>query len=517
MGRTEEGDTESTSSVQAVVPENLSELEMRVLGYAAAIGRDFDFPLMQTALEMDEERLAEILEDLVHKGVFREGRGGDQYSFVREEAMVQATRDISSSRMRVIHRKIAEAAEKLNPNPTAEVIPELARHFYLGKVHEKSLLYNRYSATLARNSFSPDAAIQYLERVLEDIDEMGGTRSVERADIYRELGDLSVATGDGGKADEYYGKALELMPSEDGGTLRALVLLARAEAAREIDRLDQTKLYCAEAITHLERAGQKKGLAMAHRLLARAAFKEGLFDVGRKEIDRTFELLDPVEDAKEIARCYIDLGNIYTTSDVEADQQTGAEYYRKAIQTLEPLKDYREISRAHNNLAVLIANTRPEQALKELAEARKYAEKAKDRRSVGWALFNSVEFLLVLHRTEEAEKANDEAEAILSKLSDPMGMQQVALNRGILGHYHKNYPEAEAGYRDSLRRAEALGYTLLIVELHARLAEMYLDWGKKEESRKEIDFVDSVGRDKLIPAAKTIFDRTLERLNANSG
>jgi tetratricopeptide (TPR) repeat protein len=508
---------EGASGIHAVIPANLSETEVRVLGYAAAIGRVFDFALMQSVLEMDEERLSEVLEDLVHKGIFREARGGDQYHFVRDEAMAQATRDISSSRMRVIHRKIAEAYEKLNPNPTGEIVPELARHFYLGKVHEKSLLYNRFSATLARNSFSPDTAILYLERVLDDLNEMGGNRGGELADVYRELGDLSLATGDGGKADEFYARALELMPSEDGGTLRALVLLARAEAAREIDQLDKTKLYSTEARSLFERAGQKKGIALAHRILARAAFKEGEFDVGRTEINKTFELLDPVEDAKEIARCLIDLGNIYTTSDRPEDQQLGADYYRKAIAALEPLKDYREISRAHNNLAVLIANTRPEEALQELAEARKYAEMAKDRRSVGWALFNSVEFLLVLKRVEEAEKANKEAEAILSNLSDPMGMQQVALNRGILGHYHHNYPEAEAGYRDSLRRAETLGYPLLIVELHARLAEMYLDWGKPDAARQEIGIIDTLGRDKLIPAAKAIFDGVLKRLEPNPG
>ena len=132
---------------------------------------------------------------------------------------------------------------------------------------------------------------------------------------------------------------------------------------------------------------------------------------------------------------------------------------------------------------------------------------------MGWALFNSVEFLLVLGRREEAEKANREAETILSNLSDPMGMQQVALNRGILGHYRRDFAEAEAGYQDSLRRAGALGYPLLIVELHARLAEMYVDWGKPLEAHKEVEQVDALGREKLIPAAKTIFDRVLKSLN----
>jgi tetratricopeptide (TPR) repeat protein len=507
---------EPSTVLETAIPANLSENERRVLGYAAAVGREFDFSLMQASLDIDEEKLAEILEDLVHKGVFREIRGGDRYVFTRDEAMAQATRDVSSSRMRVIHRKVAEAMEKLYPNPDGEVIPNMARHFYLGKVHDKSLLYNRYSATLARNSFSPDTAIQYLERVLEDLDEMSGSNSLDRADVYRELGDLFVATGDAAKADEFYGKSLELMPSEEGGTMRAVVLLARAEAARELDRLGRAKMYCAEAITQFERAGQVKGLAMAHRLLGRVAYKEGDFEFGKAEIEKTLALLNPVEDAKDIARCYIDIGNVYSNTDRPEDIALSADYFRKAITALEPLHDYREISRAHNNLAVLISNSDPQEALEELAEAKRYAEMAKDRRSVGWALFNSVEFLLMLGRGEEAERANKEAESILSKLSDPMGMQQVALNEGILGQYHRNYVAAEAGYRKSLQRAEALGYALIIAELHVRLADLYADWERPVEAKKEIALVDSIGRDKVIPSVRPIMDAALEKIRRMS-
>jgi tetratricopeptide (TPR) repeat protein len=503
---------ETPSSQPSQNLASLPDVERRVLSYSATIGKEFEFSILAGAIDIEEERLAEVLEDLVHKGILREVKGGDGYSFTREETLNNAYRDISSSRVRVIHRKVAEAFERLNPDPSPEIIPQMGRHFHIGQLYDKSVLYNWHSARQAMKAFSPDVAIHYLEWVCEDLSHLPDQHRVEESDALKDLGDQFRALGDALRADEYYGKSLEKLPKEEV-TLRALILLSRAEAAREMDKLGQTRQYCEEAIKLLEGSGQKKGLAMAHRSLGRAAFKEGKFDLGRRELDTALGLLDPEKDRRDVARCCIDLGNIYSDSRDPSDQDKGRDYYHKAIPILEALQDYRELFRVHNNLAITLGNDHPREALEQLREARDYAEKAKDRRSLGWALFNSVEFHLELGEEFAASQNNEEARRLLSSLNDPLAKQQITLNAGIIAYHRKAYEVGEREFKNAMKQSEDLGYPHDVAEVRMRLAMLYADWGKKEDLERELSWLDKEGKDRLVPRILSMYEEFKKRLD----
>jgi tetratricopeptide (TPR) repeat protein len=501
----------STSTTIANALAGVKEEEKRVLSYAASIGKEFEFLVLQAAMEMEEEPLAELLERLVHHGVLTELKGGDSYAFVREETLAQSYREISSSRLRVIHKRIAEAYEKLYADPPPEVIPDMGRHFYLGRVHEKSLIYNRYAASIAMNAFSPDVAIHYLERAREDLAALPGDHRLEEAEVLKEIGEQYGAMGEDAREDEFYGESLKKLPEEEL-TMRALLLLSQADAARDMDKLQLTHKYCEEAIRLLEKTGHKKGLAMAHRSLARAAYKESRYELGMKEIEATLGLLDPVKDALEVGRCYIEFGNFLTATSGPADPVKAREYYQRAIQTLEPLHDYQELARAHNNLAIALGPNSPRDALNQLGVARDCAEKAKDKRFLAWILFNSVELHLALGEVMEAAQNNVEARRLLSKLDNPLGLQQVTLNDGILAQHRKAYEESETAYQDALKRAETLGYPQVIVETLVHMAQMHAETGKNDDAVKEIARVKEIGEAKVNPTNLPVYEGLKKQL-----
>jgi tetratricopeptide (TPR) repeat protein len=478
-----------------------------VLSYAAAMGMEFDCSVLEIASEMGEEPLAESLERLVHRGILKELKGGDSYAFVQIVVLAEAYRAITSARVRVIHRKIAEAYEKLYPEPTPQVIPEIGRQFFLGRVHEKSILYNRYAAALAVNAFSPEVAVRYLERVREDLAVMPGDHRVEKAEILKEIGEQYSAIGDDSKADEFFGESLKKLPEEDV-TLRALILLSRADAARENYKFDAMRKYCKEAIRLFAKTGHGKGLAMTYRTLSRAAFKEGQFEVSKKQIEAALSFLDPEKDAKDVARCYIELSNVISSMPDPSYMARAVEYYRKAIRMLEPLSDYSEIARAHINIAICIGEAEPREALKELMEARDCCEKAKNKRLLGWLLVNSVEFHIALDEGIQAAENNTEARRILSKINDTLGLQQVALNEGILAQHKQSYEEAEKAYLSSLKLAEDLGYRQVIIEVEVlmHLAMMYADWGKNAEAVKSIARIKELGEDDINPTDRPAYE-----------
>jgi tetratricopeptide (TPR) repeat protein len=490
----------------------LGETDRRVLSFGAAIGKEFDWSVLITATEMDEEPLAELLERLVHRGILKELNGGDTYAFVRIESFTQAYRDISTSRLRVIHKKVALAYEKLHPNPTPEVIPEIGRHFYLGGVHEKSLLYNRYAARTAMAAFSPDVALFYLERARENLAALPGDHRLETADVLKEMGEQYSAMGDASRADQFYGESLAKLPEEEV-TMRGLVLLSRAIAAREMDKLGLLRKYCEDALQLLEKAGHRKGMALAHRTLSAAAYKEGKFEAGWMEIEATLALLDPEKDARDVASCYIGFGNLLSSRPTPEEQARAIEYYRMAIKTLEPLHDYPRLGSAHNNIAVAIGVSNPREALNELKEARTCAERSRNRRFLGWVLFNSVEMHLELGEEMQAAQNNAEARRILSRYDDPSGLQHVAFNDGILAHRRKAFEDSEKAFRESLKRAEDIGYPSLIAEVLIYMAMMYADWGKKDEANRVVSRIREIGEEKVHPSNRLYYENVKKRLS----
>jgi tetratricopeptide (TPR) repeat protein len=500
-------DTEAVASTIIANPlSGIGEAEALVLSYAALMGKEFDFLVLSTATEITEEPLAEILENLVHRGILKELKEGDSFAFVRMETFVQVYRDIASSRLTEIHKKIAKAYEKLYPEPPPDLVPEMGRHFHLGGVHEKALLYNRYAAKLAMNALSPDLAIRYLERALANLLALPGDHRVEDAEVLKEIGEQHSAMGEYIRADVLYGESLKKLPEWEV-TLRALLLLSRADAARLLDRPRLARQYCDEAIWLLEKMGHKKGLALAHRILGRVAYNEGQFEVERREIEITLGFLDPEKDAKDVARCYIEYGNVHSMMPSPAEQAKAIEYYRKAIQSLEPLQDYHELARAHHNIAISMGvSAQPREALKELKEARNYAEKGKDKHWMGWALFNSVELHLALGEYLEAAQNNVEARRILSNLNDPMGLQQITLNDGILAQYRKSYEESERAYMEALRLAENLGYPPNKTEVLLHMAMMYSEWGRKNQAIRAISRIKEVGEDHVFSMSRAAYE-----------
>jgi tetratricopeptide (TPR) repeat protein len=506
----EQPNERATWPVIAALPP-LSATCRRVLSYAATMGMEFDFSILHAATGMDEEELAEVLEEMVHKGVLKEFPGGDTYCFVRQTFMVEAYLGVSSSRLRIIHRKIAEAYEKLFPDPPPQVVPDMGRHFNLGGVHAKSVLYNRYAASLATRSYSPDVAVRCLQRVMEDLPSLPGDHRKDEADVLREIGDSYRTMGESPKAEESYGKSLDASPPEET-TLRALVLLSRADVLRDMDKLEASKKYCTEAIPYLQKLGHKKGLAAAHIVLSGIAFKMGDLVHGRHESETALNLLDPELDAKDIARCYVDLANAYACIDETGYQAQSIYFYKKAVKTLEPLNAYRELTRAHMNMAVALGTGKPREALDHLEQARVYAEKIRDRRMIGWTYFNGVEYWLVLGDIDQAAQDNEEARRLLSDLNDNIAMEQIALNQGLLEQKRRAYREAEDGYMEALRLAEGLGYKNHMAEMHLRLAVLYAEWDRREDALSEFSRLEAIGADKLVSQNKPDYEALRKRL-----
>ncbi|MGP8077163.1 MAG: tetratricopeptide repeat protein [Thermoplasmata archaeon] len=451
LGRAGAG-SRTRPAADATLPP-LSADEHRILAYASALGSEFEFGLLVEAMGIDEETLAEQLERLVRRGILHERAGGERFAFSEEGLRGGVYRSLTESRLRVLHRKIAEVMERREPNPSSQVLSELGRHYFLGKVPAKSYEFNRRAATIARAAGDNDVAIHHLERASVDLAAMGGDRGAEQAEIAEALGDLSYATSRFRAADRYYEEALERVGGEQP-RIRARLVLARAEVAREnLDAAASTE-GARQALHLFEASGDSIGVAQAYRLLGRTAFQQGSY---REALDQSMRALEALPDSADpivLGQLSIDLGNAFAMLGEEV-RPVAIEWYERAIKRLRTGHGSVDLTRALHNLGVTVGEVRPQDGLELLQEAREAAEKAHDARALGRALLSGVEMRLALGQVEEAERDNEQAGRLLEQLADGLGTEQVLMNRGLIAEKGGQWDDAATAYESSARMAHS--------------------------------------------------------------
>jgi tetratricopeptide (TPR) repeat protein len=474
--RTEERPTRSP-------PVDLSAEEHRILAYASAIGSEFDFQVLVAAMAANEEELAEHLEALVHRGILIERIGGDRFAFTEEEFRARIYRSLTESRLRVLHRKIAEALESIRPGPPPELYGDLGRHYFLGKVTLKSLDYNRRAGETARQAQEPERAIHHFERVLLELGTSPQGHEGEETAITETLGDLYYSVGNFPSADRYYGQALEKAGARDPG-LTARLLLARSEIARDNLAVESAAKGALEARRLFESSGDLVGVATTHRLMARIAFQRADYQGSLDENMYALELLEGNRDPRLIGRLAIDMGNSFAQLGPDV-KSVAIEWYERAIKQLSAASDWLELSRAYHNLAVAVGEGHPQDGLDYLTQAREAADRGHDSRSAGWSLLTGVEMRLALGQMDEAERDNEQAFRLLQRLPDPLGLEQVELNRGEIAERRGQWEEAERGYTGAVERCRKLGIAADEAEALYRLARLrskVRDWDGAREA-----------------------------------
>ncbi|MGP8159009.1 MAG: hypothetical protein ACLPWO_05325 [Thermoplasmata archaeon] len=483
--------------------ESLSPEQHRILAYASAIGSDFDFALLLGAMGIEEEVLAEEVERLVHRGVLVERTGGERFGFAEGEFRARIYRSLTESRLRVLHRKIAEVMERMYPNPTLPVLTELGRHYFLGKVPAKSYDYNRRAAEAARAAGEPQLAAHHLERVLLDLASVPGTRRNEQAEVAEALGDLDLSLGNYHSADLRFTEALERL-GEGSPQLRARLLLSRAEVARESLDQDTAVARSSEALALFEEAGDRLGQAQAHRLLARVAFRRGAYRESLEECVHAVDLLGSAGDPVPWGHLSVDLGNVFASLGPDV-RDVAIAWYERAIERLLRAGDFGELSRAYLNLGVTLGETRPQEGIEYLEKAREMAERAHDSRGAERALVAGAEMLLELGQIEDAERDNEQVSRLLEHIPDELGRGWVELNRGLIAERRGLWEEAERTYEQTVEMYRRFQLPADEAEAAFYLARLRYKTRDVEGARRAFAIASDLGLAELRPHLATQF------------
>lgn len=509
-------DTPEFAEYQARQVRELSPEEERVLAVGSILGREFPFSLLLRASGEEEERLAELVQGLVGRGLWRE-RSDETLEFRRDDLRAQIYQGLSEARRRLLHKRAVDALEAHGAVDVATVYA-LARHTYLAKLDDKAAGYNRLAGEFAARSFAPIVARQHFERALESYRRVLPPDPATELEVALDLavqldrlGELQVAERTLSEALAEAGRSPDVAPA-----LWSVATVFLARIFSDQGRWEEVDRITTELLQHGTEGMTARTVLALHRLRGEFLYFYGRFPESLAEHDAALALARHQNDPREVALETVRRANVLGM--IPGRFEEAVDDYRSAIQSLIAQGDNGEASYSLIYLGIVLSqHERLDEGLRALQEARSLAEKAHDSRRLGWALFNIADLSQDLGRIEEALSANAQAREILGRTGDRFGLVQTLIIEGKIRLRAGELDRAEAELLEAYRLARELNVPADEAEVVLRLAETALARKDLAGARSRAQELARLNIDRVRPDLAQDHQRLLARLTAAGG
>ena len=403
--------------VRDVIGRRLSRLSAQVnelLSIAAIVGRDFDVELLAELSDLTESVLLDALDEAVGARIIDETRP-DRFRF--SHALIRSTlyEELSATRRRRLHRRVAEALEKLHP----EDVVALAYH-YVEAGPEGGLLARaiRYSLSAAEQSLAARAlgdAERRFRQVLEVLEEADLDDERPRLVAQCGLGECQRDQGNPAFRDTLLVAAREARAAGDTEMFFRAVL-SNSRGFSLIGVLDRERVELSRAA--LDLVGPEPSPARARLLSLLAAdlvFEHEYLDEACRLAEEAEAIARGLDDPVLLARVLVDTAFAMVSLDgVDEQLSRGEEGTRLADATGDPA--LRALARYHWSATLLMAADMP-RSREVLSEGIAIAAEASP--SVQWMMQTTgIRHLLLDGRMTEALVLNDECMAMGQELGE---------------------------------------------------------------------------------------------------
>jgi class 3 adenylate cyclase/tetratricopeptide (TPR) repeat protein len=301
--------------------DHLTEDCNRMLTVGAAMPGGFEMEVCATVLDLDEDRVLDLLDEALNRQIVRERSGAvGIYEFAH--ALIRQTLygELSTPRRVRLHRQIATALEaRYGANIDAR-LGEIAYHCFQGAPGgdiDKAVDYATRAAERASAQAGHEEAARYYVMALQAL-ELAETDDARRSELLLALGSASNRGGDTDAADAAFNEAIELARRREDGPLFAQVVLA--SAAMTFMATVVREELAALIVEGLERLGNGD-LALRSRLLSVQAQQSFFFDHERfRQLqDESVELARRSGDPRALSQALI-LSMVFSAGTDSADE-----------------------------------------------------------------------------------------------------------------------------------------------------------------------------------------------------
>jgi pentatricopeptide repeat protein len=320
---------EFPETVKSVIENRISRLDegcRNVLTMASFIGRDFSFEALRKVTNIEEDKLLEIMEEMLNTGLIEEEliRGKEVYSFADIMVRDVVHEEVSLLRHRRLHSTIGSALEGLYSDKADEHLGELAYHFLEGGNEDKALEYFLKAGERAEKVYAHGEATSYFQLALELL-EGKSEKLHERASVLERLGDIKRLVGELGACMDHWSEALPIWVQLQEKERIAGVHRKMANVLWDnMGDFEKAKEHHREALEILET--EPKGIELA-RLYEDMALATRDTAEALSWAEKALDLAKDLKALEVMASSYATLGSIF----LERRERKGAEYTERAL------------------------------------------------------------------------------------------------------------------------------------------------------------------------------------------
>jgi predicted ATPase len=481
-------DMKIPSTIKDVMGRRIGRLDddaKSIVMLASVIGSRFDFHVLHEASGMEELKLLDAIDSLIEAGLISEEPGTQHeiYRFNHSQVRAVIYDGLSKSRRRVLHNKIGEVVEKRRGDKPDEVVYSLARHFYIGKNHEKALRYLILSAEKATKQFALEETLSYCRTALEVLGHLEvNEKNKELAlDLNMKLGKFLFSEGRLQDALNFFQHALKL--SEEMGRVakEARVYKDMGHVYKYLGDYERAEGLFEKSVTISTDEVAPQDIADIHRGLGYLHWRSGEFEDAIMHYNLCISNVEKIGDEHLMAITFIDLGNVYNT---KGDLDKAIDYYKRSVELLEKVEDYVELPRALNNLGdLLLQKEEWDAAIENLEKAIESSEISGAKLARTWAYFNIAEALIHKGEFERAERALEKSHKLCIELNEKMALHGVYKTYGILHRVRKEWDKAIECFDKALELLKEFKVPYETGKRTFELALVYRDMGDAEKAK----------------------------------
>lgn len=484
---------------------------LKVLSYAAVIGREFSFGILKELTDMPEEILLDTIDNLLDVKLIHEDLSSDIELFRFDNPLIQelAYMELNRSRRRFLHSKVGRIIEQKNRSNIEKAVFDLADHFSKARNSDKSLKYLVMAGDRATQIYAIDDARRYYLTALEMLNIFDYDIPIQQKeiDLLGNLGYTCKMLGDWDQALEYYRNIPKLAENlkvkldrqandkklkkekippnwielKLADTYYNLAELMRYKSDWEIAEKNYKKsLVISQEIDYFH------GIAQSECGRGYVDWRQGDYTKALDHYDICIDFATKINDLPIIAITYIDIGNIYNYT---GEWEKASAYYEESIRHLEKIGWLHEMGRAYNGLGEVHAKQEHwEEAIEKFEKCEEISRKIGDSYLRGWALFNAAECYARLTQFIKATETCKLAEEILMRLDDRVGLGLVYRNFGIVNHFKEKWETSEEYFNKSIKYLKQLNVPYEFGTVYLEFGQMLLEKGDKEEAKKCLVF-----------------------------
>ncbi|HHS95644.1 MAG TPA: tetratricopeptide repeat protein, partial [Phaeodactylibacter sp.] len=312
-----------STSINAILTariDRLSNLVKETVKAAAVIGLEFEVPVLSAVMEeqhtfiAQKENYSGLLKDQIKKAEqVQIWRAMNELRYIFRHALLrEAVYGMQlHTRLKKLHRLIAEAIERLYPKTIAQRYTDLAFHYENGGVKDKTILYLKKAADYARQNFQNRTALKHYDKLLEKLEEEG-----ERDKIVK-------------------------------------ILIRKGQVLRLIGKWEKSKETFQLALIEAEAIGDKLLTARAYNNLGNLQTLKGNYQDAHIALKRALDLFEELKDQKGILKAFGYLGELNFR---QGKYHKAEAFFENSLQINESLPTPLNLSNIVSNLALTYMN-----------------------------------------------------------------------------------------------------------------------------------------------------------------